>query len=112
MLAKPPQFIVTMRFLMKKIFAVVLMVTAAGAFAEPNMEKYNKSCGVCHTSGAANAPKTGDAAAWEPRMAKGMDVLVASVSNGLNAKPPKGMCFDCSDDEYKALIEYMAAPAK
>ena len=97
---------------MKKIFAAVLMFSAAGAIAGPDMDKYNKSCGVCHANGTANAPKTGDAAAWEPRMAKGMDALVQSVTNGLNAMPPKGMCFDCTDDEYKALIEYMAKPAE
>ena len=96
---------------MKKIFAVALMLCAASAIAEPDMAKYNKSCAVCHATGAADAPKTGDAATWEPRLAKGMDVLVQSVSNGLNAMPPKGMCFDCSDEEYAALIEYMATPA-
>ena len=97
---------------MKKLFAIALTFCAAGAFAEVDMDKYNKSCGVCHNTGAANAPKTGDAAAWEPRMGKGMDVLVQSVNDGLNAMPPKGMCFDCSDDDYKALIEYMAKPAE
>jgi len=97
---------------MKKLFAAVLMVSAAGAMAGPDMDKYNKSCSVCHANGAANAPITGDAAAWEPRMAKGMDALVQSVNTGLNAMPPKGMCFDCTDDDYKAMIEYMAAPAK
>jgi len=97
---------------MKKLFAAVLMMSAAGAFAaEVNMDQYAKSCQVCHANGAANAPKTGDAAAWESRMAKGMDALVKSVADGLNAMPPKGMCFDCSDDDYKALIEYMAKPA-
>jgi cytochrome c5 len=30
----------------------------------------------------------------------------------MNAMPPKGMCFDCTDEEYQALIEYMAAPAE
>ena len=97
---------------MKKILAAVLMVFAAGAIAAPDMAKYDKSCKVCHASGAAGAPKTGDVAAWEPRMAKGMDAMVLSVSNGLNAMPPKGMCYDCSADEYQALIEYMAAPAQ
>jgi len=97
---------------MKKFLAALLMVSAAGAIAEPDMDKYAKSCGVCHANGAANAPKTGDAAAWEPRMAKGMDALVQSVETGLNAMPPKGMCFDCSADDYKALIEYMAKPAQ
>lgn len=97
---------------MNKLLAVVLTLFAFGASAEVPMDKYNKSCAICHASGAANAPKTGDAEAWAPRMAKGMEVLVASVNNGLNAMPPKGMCFDCSDEDYKALIEYMAKPAE
>ncbi|MEE4658992.1 MAG: c-type cytochrome [Halieaceae bacterium] len=71
--------------------------------------RYAKSCAMCHANGAANAPKTGDAAAWESRLAKGMDTLVASVENGLNAMPPRGMCYDCSAEDYKALIGYMSA---
>ncbi len=97
---------------MKKIFAAALVLCASGAMAELDMDKYNKSCAVCHATGAANAPKTGDAAAWEPRLAKGMDALVASVDKGMNAMPPKGMCFDCSAEDYKALIEYMAKAAE
>ena len=56
--------------------------------------------------------KAGDAEAWAPRVAKGMDALLASVNAGLNAMPPKGMCFDCTDADYTALIQYMSAPAK
>ena len=97
---------------MKTLLFLSIALSAGAAFAEPDMDKYNKSCAVCHASGAANAPKTGDAAAWEPRMAKGMDTLVQSVQNGLNAMPPKGMCFDCSDEDYQAMITYMAAPAE
>ena len=97
---------------MKKLLVLSIALSAGAAFAEPDMDKYNKSCAVCHASGAANAPKTGDVAAWEPRMAKGMEVLVQSVQNGLNAMPPKGMCFDCSDEDYAAMIEYMAKPAE
>jgi cytochrome c5 len=99
---------------MKKQFLAfaVVSIVAAPAFSEPDMEKYNKACAVCHAQGVAGAPKTGDAAAWESRLAKGMDTLLGSVKNGLNAMPPMGMCFDCSDDEYKALITYMASPAE
>lgn len=96
----------------KVVLAAGVAAVAVAVQAEPNMDKYNKSCTVCHAQGVAGAPKTGDAAAWEPRMAKGMDALVASVKNGLNAMPPMGMCFDCSDDEYRELIQYMAAPAE
>ncbi|CAN0342134.1 unnamed protein product [Chrysoparadoxa australica] len=39
-----------------------------------------------------------------------MDVLVANAKNGIRAMPPTGMCFDCSDEDFKALIEYMAKP--
>jgi cytochrome c5 len=98
--------------LKKVIMFAAVAVFAMSAQAQPNMEKYNKSCVVCHDQGVAGAPKTGDAAAWEPRIAKGMDALMASVKNGLNAMPPMGMCFDCSDDEYMALIKYMSTPAE
>lgn len=97
---------------MRKLLAVALTLVATGAFAQPDMAKYDKSCKVCHATGAAGAPKTGDADAWAPRMAKGNEVLLASVNQGLNAMPPKGMCFDCSDADYTALIEYMATPAQ
>jgi cytochrome c5 len=97
---------------MKKLLAIGLTLFATGALAQADMAKYDKSCKVCHDAGVAGAPKTGDAAAWEPRMAKGMEVLLVSVNNGLNAMPPKGMCFDCTDADYTALIEYMATPAE
>lgn len=97
---------------MKKLLAIALTLTAMGAAAEVDMAKYDKSCKVCHDSGAAGAPKTGDAAAWEPRKAKGIEALLVSVNQGLNAMPPKGMCFDCSDEDYTALIEFMSTPAE
>ena len=74
------------------------------------VDLYTKSCAVCHAAGAAGAPKTGDAAQWAPRMEKGMDTLVTSVDKGMNAMPPKGMCFDCTPEQFQALIEYMAQP--
>ena len=97
---------------MKKLLAIALTLAATSVFAQPDMAKYDKSCKVCHDSGAAGAPKIGDADAWAPRMAKGPEVLLASVNKGLNAMPPKGMCFDCSDADYTALIEYMSTPAQ
>lgn len=97
----------------KGLFAAFLVAGVSnGVMAEPNIDKYNKSCAICHAAGVAGAPKTGSAEAWAPRMEKGMDALVASVKNGLNAMPPKGMCFDCSDEEYMEIINYMAEPAE
>ncbi|WP_085441117.1 c-type cytochrome [Magnetofaba australis] len=75
-------------------------------------EIYKTKCFVCHMTGAAGAPKTGDKAAWAPRIATGMDALMHSILNGKNAMPPKGTCMDCSDDELKAAVEYLTSRAK
>ena len=96
---------------MKKLCAILLMGFAAGAFATAE-EKYNKYCVTCHASGVANAPKFGDAAAWEPRLAKGMDALVESTTKGMGAMPPKGICMECTPEDFKAIIEYMSKPAQ
>lgn len=88
--------------------AVVLMSLSVSAQAvDPKIKaRYDAACTYCHSTGAAGAPKQGDAAAWKPRVAKGPDALLQSVKKGLNAMPAKGMCNDCSDAEFKALIQY------
>lgn len=68
---------------------------------------YQSKCSVCHATGAAGAPKLGDAEAWEPRIGKGMDTLYASAINGFLGMPPKGLCMDCSDAEIKDTVDYM-----
>lgn len=87
---------------------------AATAAAGPKSgdEVYNSSCVTCHGTGAAGAPKLGDAAAWAPRIAKGMDTLVSNATNGLNAMPPKGLCMACSDAELQASVEYMVSQSQ
>jgi cytochrome c5 len=100
---------------MKKLIAGVMLAAAAwvaSAADQAVADRYNKACVVCHAAGVANAPKFGSAADWQPRLAKGADKLLASVKNGLNAMPPRGMCNDCSDADYKALIAYMSTPKK
>jgi len=68
---------------------------------------YNSLCIACHSVGLANAPKTGDSAAWSKLLEGGMDALVASAKKGKNVMPPMGTCADCSDDELKSAIEFM-----
>jgi cytochrome c5 len=87
--------------------AVATEAAAAAAAPRPGDQVYNAACLACHASGVAGAPKLGDQAAWSARAAKGVDTLLASVSNGLNAMPAKGGCSDCSADELQAAIEYM-----
>lgn len=79
---------------------------AAGG-AAPGEALYNKSCAACHGTGAANAPKLGDKAAWEPRVSAGVDGLLKSAIAGKNAMPPRGTCADCTDGDLRVAIEYM-----
>jgi len=69
-------------------------------------------CAVCHATGVANAPKLGDAAAWAPRVATGMDTMVANAINGKGAMPPKGTRPDYSDAQIRAVVEYMVNASK
>lgn len=98
---------------MKYLFAAIIMVLtnfSATAAEQSVIDKYNRSCIACHASGAAGAPRSFQPAVWAPRLEKGMSVLVQNVDKGLNAMPAKGLCMDCSTEEFEALINYMIAP--
>jgi cytochrome c5 len=84
---------------------------AASAAMSPKA-RYAASCGFCHDSGAAGAPKLGNKAAWAPRIAKGEETLVNHAIHGFNAMPAKGMCPTCSDAEIKGAVEYMITQSK
>ncbi len=83
---------------------------AAVAPAEPRSgeEVFGAACTACHSMGVLGAPKKGDKAAWDERLAKGMDKTLQNALHGLNAMPPKGNCANCSDDEILAAIKFMS----
>jgi len=76
---------------------------------------YNSACLACHGAGIGGAPILGDAAAWEARIAQGMDVLRDHAINGytgdLGFMPAKGGRVDLSDTEIAAAVDYMAGEA-
>ena len=68
---------------------------------------YTAACAGCHNSGAAGAPKTGDAGAWASRVDQGMETMVKHAINGYNAMPARGLCADCSDQEIADAVAFM-----
>lgn len=72
---------------------------------------YERTCKACHTVADAQAPLTGDRTQWDPRWAKGEDVLLASAIGGINGMPAGGQCFECSPADLNALIRFMAGRA-
>ena len=68
---------------------------------------YQSLCVACHGAGVAGAPKVGDDAAWEPRIAKGIEVLYESSINGIGTMPAKGGNASLSDEAVKAAVDFM-----
>jgi len=69
---------------------------------------YQSTCYACHGTGQAHAPIVGETIEWEIRLEKGMNTLVKNTIEGLNGvMPARGLCIICSDEDLKALVEYM-----
>ena len=74
-------------------------------------EIYNGQCSVCHNEGLSGAPKIGDRKAWEPLIAKNIDVLVERTMKSPD-HPANGGCKDCSTSEILAAIKYIVNQSK
>jgi cytochrome c5 len=66
------------------------------------------NCILCHGSGVMGAPKIGDAAQWEARIAQGKDKLIEHAIKGINMMPAKGGNAALSDEEVAAAVIWMA----
>ncbi|MBE7942858.1 cytochrome c5 family protein, partial [Ramlibacter aquaticus] len=73
-------------------------------------EVFKAQCTTCHSTGAAGAPKFGDATAWAPRIKTGLDSLINSALKGKNAMPAQGGG-EFDDVEVARGVVYMANAA-
>jgi cytochrome c5 len=89
---------------------------APAAAAADGKKVYDTACTACHTAGIAGAPKTGDKAAWAPRIAQGANVLYDHAIKGFQGKagvmPAKGGNTSLSDADVKAAVDHMVAASK
>ena len=67
---------------------------------------YTSVCAACHATGVAGAPQPGTPAMAQ-RIEKGMDALMQTALNGLNAMPARGGRPDLSDEQMQAVVEFM-----
>ena len=67
---------------------------------------YTSVCAACHTAAVAGAPQPGSAAMAD-RAQKGIDALMQTVMNGLNAMPARGGRPDLSDEQLQAAVDFM-----
>jgi cytochrome c5 len=85
--------------------------TATAVTLENGTDVYQNVCKVCHEAGLAGAPKTGDKAAWGPRIAQGKSTLYEHAVKGFTGKagvmPAKGGRPDLSDDLIHQAVDHL-----
>ncbi|HYG54318.1 MAG TPA: c-type cytochrome [Burkholderiales bacterium] len=81
---------------------------AAPAGARTGEQIVKAQCATCHQTGAANAPKIGDAKAWAPHIKEGMKGMLAAAIKGKGAMPPRGGDASLTDQELERAIVFMA----
>lgn len=69
---------------------IELRDASAPAVLRTGEQVYQAQCAACHASGAAGAPKLGDAGAWGARLATGYEALLTSVLKGKGAMAAQG----------------------
>jgi cytochrome c5 len=92
--------------------AAATPVLAAADKGEKGKSVYDSACFACHKEGVANAPKTGDKAAWGQRLKGGIDALYETSIKGKGAMPPKGGNTALADADVKAAVDYMVSLSK
>ena len=83
---------------------------AEGLAVNVGAELYNTQCMACHATGLLNAPKYGDAAAWGPRIEKGVDTLTLHSANGFNQMPAQAYN-GVTEAQIRQAVEYMIEAA-
>ncbi len=70
---------------------------------------YDTTCFTCHDVGIFGSPTLSDKAAWNTRIARGIDALYATAidGNGTNTKPALGGHPGLSPAQVKAAVDYM-----
>lgn len=90
--------------------AEAVPAAAAGA-VKPDLAKgkkvYQTTCALCHAAGIAGAPKPGDMAAWEPRVAQGYATLYDHAITGIRGMPPKGGNPSLTEADIANAVGYM-----
>jgi cytochrome c5 len=77
---------------------------------------YDQLCHSCHEAGVAGSPRTDDKAAWAPRLAQGIEILVKHATEGFTGStgvmPPKGGNPALNDAQMRATVEWMVEQVK
>ena len=68
---------------------------------------FNHACLTCHGNSVRDAPRVGDMAAWQARLAQGLDVLIRHALDGHGRMPPRGGYITLTDHEVSSAVAYV-----
>ena len=100
------------------VLMLVLFIASSAVAADAGKGQgiYMNFCAPCHATGVAGAPKTGDKAAWAPRLKQGEKILVERAIKGYQGAsgfmPARGGNSALSDSEVANAVAYMTAQSK
>ena len=95
----------------KNIEPVAVVEVAAASdvhVVKSGAEVVKNGCAMCHAAGLMSAPKIGDKAQWEPRIAQGYETLVKHAVEGIRTMPAKGGNPALTEGEIAAAVVEMA----
>jgi len=93
----------------KPVAVVEVAAAGNGATTEKSGEEVVKAvCSMCHAAGLMNAPKIGDKAQWQPRIAQGYELLVKHALSGIRSMPARGGNPALTDGEIANAVAHMA----
>lgn len=74
-------------------------------------EIYTHFCASCHEPDPLiplGAPRKGNKQDWQARLKqRNLKAMLKTTDEGINNMPPRGGCFECTDDDLLAAIQYM-----
>ncbi len=98
------------------VFSMNTADASAASSAAAGKAVYDANCTTCHKTGLMGAPKPGDKAAWAPRIAQGVDMLVSRSVKGYTGKvgmmPAKGGNPKLTDLQIGNAVAYIVQQSK
>ncbi len=71
---------------------------------------YQHFCQNCHSEHPLipiGAPRIGDTKAWQKRVSTGKKLILQHTLEGYHLMPARGGCFECSDAQLEAVVDWM-----
>lgn len=93
------------------MFIVVFFLTSpllmASSLDSRQSQLLLNNCVQCHSQAETGAPVMGVESDWVDIKAKGEDLMLKNVIQGIRGMPPLGYCSACSKDDLRMLIRLM-----